>query len=91
MARASTDYLEIEKAAEVGRVVALLVNYIDETNDSVSDATSDSALVIRTTANASREKLRRLIDLVHRQGGKIIGLDQARMPDSAAAAALYRY
>lgn len=90
-ARASTDEVEIEKAAEEGRVEALLVNYIDETNDSVSDATSDPALVIRTTAHASREKLRHLIDLVYRQGGRIIGLDQARMPDSAAAAALYRY
>lgn len=89
--RASINESDIEKAAQEGRVETLLVNYIDETNDSVSDAASDSTIVIRTTTDASKVRLKRLIDLVYKQGGKIIGLDKDRMPEAAVAAALYRY
>lgn len=89
--RASVDAHEIEEAAEEGRIETLLVDYIDETYDSVSDTKKDPAPVIRTTVETNREQLRRLIDLVYNQGGKIIGLEHSRMPKAASAAALYRY
>ncbi len=90
--RASSNTNEIEEAAEQGRVDTLLVNYIDETNDSVSDVHTGPAPIIRTTAvETDTDRLKHLIDLVYSQGGKIIGLDFARMPEAAIAAALYRY
>lgn len=90
--RASTNTREIEEAAEQGRIETLLVNYIDETNDSVSDTHGGSTPIVRTTVEDSdTSRLKHLIELVYSQGGKVVGLDFSRMPDTAVAAALYRY
>lgn len=89
--RASIDAQHIEEAAEQGRVEALLVNYIDDTRDSVSDAHVEVSPVIRTATDEDQVYLKHLIDLVCSQGGKVVGLDHSRMPAAAPVAALYRY
>lgn len=89
--RASVDIGEITTAAQEGRVETLMVNFIDETNDSVTDYKDGPAPVVRTTLEKHRDRLKELIDLVYSQGGRIVGLDQSKMPDQSLVAASYRY
>jgi len=91
IAQASTSIKEIERAAEEGRVATLLVNFIDETNDSISDTSHGPVPIIRALANTNSDHLKRLMQAVHRQGGKIVGLNRSLMPGGVTAAALYRY
>lgn len=88
--RSSSDPEDIEMAAKAGRIDTLLVDVLDVTNDSVRDV-QQAILKLRYQRDYNLKRLLDLVQVVVKNGGRVVGLQTKLMPDGAPVAALYRY
>jgi hypothetical protein len=89
--KASSDIKDIEEAAKVGRVDTLLVNLVNMTRDTVSDAADIPMPKIVFPEEYDKKQIGELAVAVHNQGGEVFALDSESMPEDTRAAAIYRY
>ena len=87
---ASDDVVNIEDAAEKGRVDTLLIGMSRTTTDSVNDVV-EPIRKITFPDELESQVIDHLAELVRSQDGHIITVSQDQLPDSSPLYALYRY
>ncbi len=88
--KASHDLDDIIQAAREERLDCLMMCMLDLETNSENDTTND-ALFIRYFKGFDLNNILALVRSVAKQGGSIMGIDRALMPQGTMVAAIYRY
>lgn len=89
--KASSEVAEIKEAAKQGRISFLLLGILPRTNDSVDDSNNPERYFLRLSDVYKNHDMSELARRVLEQGGKIIGVEPAKLATATSVAATYRY